>query len=183
MSRRARPVTGYHRTQAWRFIDGYLSKPIDADETISLVESLAARAAAANAGAVSTTCCPTDRVSSPAAAIFDPELALKQCLNKPDLLQQMIAFFFKDADNYLPQMRVALAKGDLPEVGRLGHQLKGTLGHIAAEQAREAAERVEHYLLHAGEQAEAGEAVRALEYQCEVLKMALTNINLSRDVP
>jgi HPt (histidine-containing phosphotransfer) domain-containing protein len=93
----------------------------------------------------------------------------------------MIAFFFKDADKFLPQMRAALERGDLPEVGRLGHQLKGTLGHIAAEQARGAAERVEHYLLHAGEQAEAEEAVRALDHQCEVLKATLTDFRSSHN--
>ena len=155
-------------------MDGYLSKPIDAHETIALVESLAARAATANAGTVLVPSSSTQPASSQAAAVFDPELALKQCLSKPDLLQEMIGFFFKDADKYLPQMRAALEKGDLSEVGRLGHQLKGTLGHIAAEQARGAALRVEHFLLHAGGQTEAEEAVRAFERECEILKAALT---------
>ena len=70
-------------------------------------------------------------------------------------------------------MRAAVEKGDLKEVGRLGHRLKGTLGHIAAESAREAAERVEHFLLHAGEQADAEEAVRAFEQECETLRAVL----------
>ena len=86
----------------------------------------------------------------------------------------MIAFFFKDADNFLPQIRAALQKGDLAEVGRLGHRLKGTVSHVGAEAAREAALRVEQFLLRAGEQTEAEEAVRALERECEVLKAALT---------
>ena len=86
----------------------------------------------------------------------------------------MIAFFFKDADTFLPQMRAALQKGDLAEVGRLGHRLKGTVAHLGAEAAREAALRVERFLLHAGEQAEAEEAVRAFERECEVLRAALT---------
>jgi PAS domain S-box-containing protein len=154
-------------------MDGYLSKPIDAQQTIALVESLAAAAVAARADEASTTSSPSEPTRLPTTAVFDPELALRQCLNKLDLLQQMIAFFFKDADKFLPQMRAALEKGDLPEVGRLGHQLKGTLGHIAAGQAREAAEHVERFLLHTGEQAEAEEAVRALEQQCEVLKAIL----------
>ena len=63
-------------------MDGYLSKPIDAHEMIALVESLAARAAAASAGVASTTSSPTEPISPPAAAVFDPELALKRCLNK-----------------------------------------------------------------------------------------------------
>ena len=111
-------------------MDGYLSKPIDAHETIALVERLAAEEATASAAAGSTDSSPTEPMSPPAAAVFDPELALKRCLNKRDLLRQMIAFFFKDADNFLPQMRAALQKGDLVEVGRLGHRLKGTVAHV-----------------------------------------------------
>jgi CheY-like chemotaxis protein len=155
-------------------MDGYLSKPIDAHETIALVESLAAAAAAASTGAASTTSSPPEPTSPRTAAVFDPELALKRCLDKPDLLQEMISFFFKDADSLLPQMRAALEKGDLVEVGRLGHRLKGTVTHVGAAAAREASLRVERFMLHAGEQAEAEEAVRALERECEVLRAALT---------
>ena len=86
----------------------------------------------------------------------------------------MMAYFFKDADDFLPQIRAALQKGDLAEVGRLGHRLKGTVTHVGAEAARELALRVERFMLHAGEQAEAEEAVRAFERECEVLKAALT---------
>jgi CheY-like chemotaxis protein len=139
-------------------MDGYLSKPVSAQEMIGLVESLATGVAA-----VAFPPIPMEPISPPAARVFDPDVALKRCLNKPELLQQMIAFFFKDADAFLPQMRAALEKGDLVEVGRLGHRLKGTVSHVGAEAAARAAKRVEHFLLHAGEQAEAEEAVSSLE--------------------
>ena len=114
-------------------------------------------------------------------AIFDkligrwsPEAALKRCFNKRDLLQEIIAFFFKDADSLLPQIRAALQQGDLAEVGRLGHRMKGTLLHLGAEPAKEAAEAVERFMLHAGTQTEAKKAVRAFERQCKVLRQALS---------
>ena len=129
--------------------------------------------APADAGAVSTTSSPTEPTSPPVAVFFDPDLALKRCLNKRDMLQEMIAYFFKDEDRLLPQMRAALQKGDLVEVGHLGHRLKGTLVHLGAEAARESAERVEYLPLHGGGQAEAEEAVRAFERECEVLRAAL----------
>jgi len=112
-------------------------------------------------------------MSPPAATVFDPQEALKRCLNMPNLLQEMIEFFFKDSDDLLPQVRAALEKGDLEEVGRLGHRLKGTLVHLGAEAAKEAATRVEQFMLHAGEQPEAEEAVRAFEGECEVLRATL----------
>ena len=117
---------------------------------------------------------PTAPVSPPAAVVFDPELALKRCLDKLELLQEMIAHFFKDTDSLLPQIRAALQKSDLVEVGRLGHRLKGTIVHLGAVAAGEAAKRVERFHCGGGQQAEAEEAVRAFERECEVLKQALT---------
>jgi PAS domain S-box-containing protein len=155
-------------------MDGYLSKPIDAHEMISLVETLAAGSPSVAAGAVSSPPTPPQAAGPSATPAFDPELALKRCLDKRGLLQQMISFFFKDADSLLPQMRAALQKGDLVEVGQLGHRLKGTIAHVGAEAAREAALRVERFMLYAGEQTEAEAAVRAFERECEVLRAALT---------
>ena len=106
--------------------------------------------------------------------IFDPDVALRRCFNKRELLQEMIEVFFKDAATLLPQMHAALQKGDRAEVGRLGHRLKGTLLHLGARAASEAAKRVEHSMLDAGERGEAEETVRALERECEVLIAALT---------
>ena len=162
-------------------MDGYISKPIDAHAMISLVERLASGSAAVNAGAASTASSPEERIGRPAATVFDPEVALKLCLNKPDLLQRMIGLLSKDMDTFLPKMRVALQNGDLAEVGRLGHRLKGSVSHVGAEAAREAALRLEHLPLHAGDRAEAEEAVRRFERECELLRAALTDSTLSHD--
>jgi PAS domain S-box-containing protein len=154
-------------------MDAYLSKPIDAHETIAVVEKMAAESTAAIASLASTTSSPTEPVNPPAAIIFDPEAALNLCFNKPDLLQQMIAFFFKDADRLLPQIRAAAERGDLKEVGHLAHRLKGTLVHLGAETAREAMRRVER--LHGdGQPVDAAEAVASLERECEILRAVLT---------
>jgi HPt (histidine-containing phosphotransfer) domain-containing protein len=126
-----------------------------------------------NAGADLATSSPTEATSPLTAAIFDPALALKRCFDNRDMLQAMIAYFFKDADSVLPQLRVALQKPDLMEVGRLGHRLKGTIVHLGAEPAKEAAARVENFYC-GGQPAEAAEAVRAFERECEVLRTILT---------
>ena len=81
-------------------MDGYLSKPINGHELITLVEALAARAQAVTAGP------PADAAARPAAGIiFDADLALQRCLNKPRLVAEMIQCFLADADSLLPQMR------------------------------------------------------------------------------
>jgi two-component system, chemotaxis family, CheB/CheR fusion protein len=106
--------------------------------------------------------------------VFDPQAALKECFGAQELLSQMIQFFFEDYDNLLPQIHAAQERGDLPELGKLGHRLKGTILHLGAELAEEAAADVERVGLYGGERAEAEEAVRWLERECQVLRAALT---------
>jgi PAS domain S-box-containing protein len=153
-------------------MDGYLSKPIDARDMIALVERLAA-APSVGGGTAPLSPGRKEQAGPPSAAVFDPALALKQCLSKHDLLARMIRFFFDDVEKLLPQVRAALQRGDLAEMGKLGHRLKGTIAHLAAEPARKAALQVERVGLCGGEQAEAEKAVIALERACQVLKAAL----------
>ena len=65
-----------------------------------------------------------------------------------------------------------VGKGDLAEVGRLGHRLKGTIVYLGAEPAEKTAIAVEEFL-QGGEPAQAEEAVRAFEQECERLESAL----------
>ena len=158
----------------------HLTKPASREAVVETVASVAA------GEPTTTTTEPTVASESPPHArlsIFDADAALKRCLSKPELLQKMIAFFVQDADDSLPKMCAALQKGDLVEVGRLGHRLKGSIAHIGAEAAGEAALRVEYFLLHAGDAAQCEEAIGALERECDVLKAALAEHQTASDAP
>ncbi len=154
-------------------MDGYLSKPIDGREMIVLVESLAAGAAAPRVNSVFSPQVSLPAAKPPAALVFDPELALKRCLNSRNMLGDMIQCFFDEVDSLFPQMRSALRKGDLTELGRLGHRFKGTLVYLGAEPAIDAALQIERFEQQGGEQLDAQEAVRLLQQECEALKAAL----------
>ena len=56
----------------------------------------------------------------PAAAVFNPELALERCCGKPGLLQEMIACFFCEMESLFPQMRSALQRGIWPKSAAWG---------------------------------------------------------------
>jgi hypothetical protein len=80
-------------------------------------------------------------------------------------------------------MRVALEKGDLVEVGRLGHRLKGTVVYLGAHPAKEAALRVEQFCSYPdGTPAEAEEAINGLERACIALKAALVQHPLAAEL-
>ncbi len=154
-------------------MDDYLSKPIDAQATLALVERLAAGSPSADLAPVPLSPGPAQRAARPSAPVFDPALALKRCAGKQDLLAEMIRFYFDDVDKLLPHIHAALQQGDLTELGNLAHRMKGTIGHLAAEPAREAATRVERVGLCGGPQAEAEKAVGIFERECQALKAAL----------
>jgi CheY-like chemotaxis protein/HPt (histidine-containing phosphotransfer) domain-containing protein len=154
-------------------MDGYLAKPVDAREMIALVEGLTAKSSSAEAVPVPPAPAGEGAEEVPSAVIFDAASALKRCFGKRELLDRVIRIFFEEVDNLLPQIRSALHGDDLTEVGALGHRLKGTISHLAAEPARAAARRVERAGMEGGTLGDAEEAVAALERECKVLRAAL----------
>jgi HPt (histidine-containing phosphotransfer) domain-containing protein len=87
----------------------------------------------------------------------------------------MIGCFLCEVDGLFPQMRTALERGDLAEVGRLGHRMKGTVVYLGAEPAEEAARGVERFCKSSdGTLSEVEEAVNRLERECMALKAALS---------
>ncbi|MCE5268693.1 MAG: PocR ligand-binding domain-containing protein [Planctomycetaceae bacterium] len=153
-------------------MDGYLAKPIDSREMIAAVEAFAAPADA-KVSAIPEATERAEPIAQPSDAVFDPASALKKCYGKPGLLSQVIDYFFDDVENLLPKLHAALRDGDRAEVGRLGHRLKGTIVHLAASRALDAARQVEMIGLPGGEQLNAETAVETLDRECQTLKKAL----------
>jgi signal transduction histidine kinase/DNA-binding NarL/FixJ family response regulator len=162
-------------------MDGYLSKPVNALEMIGLVESLACGAVPL----VQTTAAGPGQADTPtqeSSLVFNPDEAITRCFNSAKMVREMIQCFFDEVDSLLPQMRSALEKGDLVEVGRLGHRMKGTVVYLSAQPAKEAALRVERFCKCAGGALEeAEEAIDALEDECIALKAALAGHPLAAD--
>jgi CheY-like chemotaxis protein len=146
----------------------HLTKPASREAIVDAIASV-------TAGEPTTSTNDSARKLQAGSPVFDVQAALKRCLGKQEMLAQMIRVFFDDIDKLLPQLHSALQRGDLPQVRKLGHRLKGTIAHLAAEPATEAAMRVESIGLYRGEQSEAEEAVRMLERECQVLKAALAD--------
>ncbi|MHB8900618.1 MAG: ATP-binding protein, partial [Thermoguttaceae bacterium] len=123
-------------------MDGYLSKPVNGQEMIALIENLGGasppppdRAAGEPAAA--------ETPAKAAAEVFNPDEAVRRCFNRQDVVRKMIRFFYDEVDNLFPQMRAALERRDLVEVGQLGHRMRGTVAYLGATPAEDATRRVE----------------------------------------
>ena len=112
-------------------MDGYLSKPVNAQEMIGLVEGLAGELVPPRRRAAAPPSL-TDTSLPAAAVVFNPDEAITRCFNSRDMVCEMIQCFFDEVDNLFPQMRAALAEGNLVEVGHLGHRMKGTVVYLGA---------------------------------------------------
>ena len=146
-------------------MDGYLSKPIEAREMISLVERLASAAPTAD---------PPGSVESAGPApvdIFDYALALERSADSQEIFAHMVQCFRDDLREVMPQIRSAIAAGDLRQAARLGHRLKGTIVHLGAARAEKAAIAVEQ--LGDDRSIDAQEAMQTLEKACSSLEQAL----------
>ena len=154
-------------------MDGYLSKPVNAQEIIGLVENLAGGPVPVTEGTAPT---PTSAAASSQAAsvVFNPDEALARCFKSSKMVREMIKCFFDDVDRQFPRMRAALERGDFVELGRLAHRMKGTAVYLAAQAVEEAALRVERLDASSGGTAsEARDAINALEHECRLLRGVL----------
>ncbi|MGA2069080.1 MAG: hypothetical protein ABSG86_29265 [Thermoguttaceae bacterium] len=82
-------------------MDGYLSKPVNAQEMIGLVESLA-RGVAPVARCAPAIPGPAETSPQATAVVFNPEEALTRCFNSQDMVREMIQCFVDEVDNLFP---------------------------------------------------------------------------------
>jgi PAS domain S-box-containing protein len=165
-------------------MDGYLSKPINAQEMIQTVESLAGLGGKGG-GKGDCPHLPDEKgdgyqmgeavrqmESVPFSGLFDLDQAVARCFGKYELFQDMVEYLFVEADAVFAQIRTAWNNADATEVARLAHRLKGTVGYLGAPQALDANRRVEAMGL-SDDLTGAGEAIADLEQQVRLLQQAV----------
>jgi signal transduction histidine kinase/CheY-like chemotaxis protein len=164
-------------------MDAYVSKPMSANDLITIVERLGAKMPEARTDQVRE-----DRSSAPgddlnpidprqpapdsAANVFDLDEAVGRCFRKYELFQDMVGCLFDESESLLEQMRKALSSQDAEELGFAAHRLKGTVVFLGASPAADATRRVEQIGL-LGELVNAAEAIDQLQTQIQLLKDAL----------
>jgi PAS domain S-box-containing protein len=118
-------------------MDGYVSKPIDADRLIAMIESFL-RPAAAPTGKNALA----DR-SRDMAPPLDPAALLARCMGNRALARKALEKFSRQAAGYLEELREASAKGDLKRVARVAHRVKGVAANLSANAVYQIAAELE----------------------------------------
>jgi HPt (histidine-containing phosphotransfer) domain-containing protein len=115
-------------------MDGYVSKPIRADELLAVVEGMLLDTASPAVGE------PVDR---PSAALFDRSAALTYVDGDMGLLREMAELFLADCPQQMAKIQAAIASSDSQALMRAAHSLKGVVATFAAKATYEAALRLE----------------------------------------
>jgi CheY-like chemotaxis protein len=160
-------------------MDAYLSKPVDAERLIALVESYAAgrepqfEEDALQLGLVKSVSGTEIRWdaekdwTAPLGARFalpnvvDFDAALERMDGNRELLADMATFFLEDSPALVARIRAGLQNGSCEEVRRAAHSLKGLASNFGAERTVQTARTVE-------KAAEAGDVSQAAEYFSEL---------------
>lgn len=116
-------------------MDGYVSKPLRAQELFEAIESVDSTPAIPEAA-------PGDS-PSPSEPLFDWQAALDRVDGDLEFLRELAGLFREEAPLLLAEIRAAVANGDGPALQRAAHTLKGSVANFGAQEAFEAALRLE----------------------------------------
>jgi len=144
-------------------MDGYVSKPVQAEELIQAVEGLDGNSRA------------TSKTSDLTNEVVDREVALARVEGDEGLLADLAKLFCEESPKLLSAVRDAVARRDSAALKRAAHSLKGSMSTFAARDATEAALRLEE-LASGGELVDAEGAYRLLATQVDRLKQALESL-------
>jgi PAS domain S-box-containing protein len=123
-------------------MDAYVSKPIDGDELISMVERVAGTETTGTRPAEPPPT-PPEPAHEPEKTTFDRDEAVRLCFGRYSLFQEMVALFLDEVDDLLVRLHAAGEPPDLDTLAQVSHRLKNTVVYLGAPAATAALERLD----------------------------------------
>ncbi len=145
-------------------MDGYISKPINADELVENIDRLVSQREATSQGAFSNV---------QTGEIVDKALLISRVGGDIELLDELVDLFMKNSSRMLSAVEQAVHEGRAETIEKAAHSLKGSVGNFAAERAFQAAMKLET-MGREGKVRHAEEALQNLEREISLLKDALS---------
>jgi two-component system sensor histidine kinase/response regulator len=124
-------------------MDGYVTKPVEADRLVESVES--------------------------AAGVFDPNVAAARLGGDRGLLRDLLKIFLADCPAMVSSIRKALDASDATALRHAAHALKGSVANFAAPRPFDAARRLERMGID-GDLSDASSAFHELEEALDVFR-------------
>jgi CheY-like chemotaxis protein len=131
-------------------MDGYLTKPIRADDLFAIISRVAQK----RAGAA--------RDQSGAVSVFDQARFMDRLEGDEMLITEIVGMFLEECPKLMHSVCQAVTQDDASALERAAHKLKGSVADMAASQAVKAAQCLEQ-MGRQGDLKDAGAALQTLE--------------------
>jgi two-component system, sensor histidine kinase and response regulator len=115
---------------------------------------------------------PGSNQPNPDLPLLDLDAALTRLGDDPDLLRDLIGFFFEDSPPLLEQLQQGISERNASLVERAAHSLKGLASNFNGQRAVQAALRLEK-MGHSNDLAHSQEALVTLQNELAALREAL----------
>jgi len=148
-------------------MDGYVAKPLKADDLLAAIEETFGPQMAYERDAGSTP-----QLEHEATDAFDSGVALASVDGDRKLLKEVVGIFMADYPKLMSEMKRAISEGDALGLNRAAHGLKGSVGNFGATILFEMARQLE-MMGKSGDLTPAGDAFALVEAEMERLKQAL----------
>jgi two-component system sensor histidine kinase/response regulator len=145
-------------------MDDYLSKPVQKEELIRVLDS-------AKAAKSTTHLSPT--VPGRDEPIFDLALALDRVDGEREFLKEVVRLFLADAPARIEDIEEALVRQDAQKIAGVAHTLKGATGCLGGSRASASALQLES-IAAKGDLSSAGGAVALLKQDLAELTSAIS---------
>ena len=129
----ARAMTGDRERCLQAGMDDYLTKPMKVKHLLEIIDRLVVKSAAAE----------TEPANDPGESEFEDRVLRDRFDGDLDLLRIVAATFLECTPPLLSELREAIDAGDAGSVSRIAHRLRGSIGNFGADEAVEAALRLE----------------------------------------
>jgi HPt (histidine-containing phosphotransfer) domain-containing protein len=111
-------------------MDGYLSKPIQADALLSTINNYTQTVNQLNC-------------QNPEDELVDVDGLMARVQGDSKLLADIIRLFIEESPKILKEMREALTSSDMSALSRAAHRMKGSAGNLSSKACYDAALRLE----------------------------------------
>ncbi len=158
-------------------MDAYVSKPIQQEEFIEIVEVLGNSEEEPPAAALQLVSNRPPEIAETHGKdgmVFDLNEAVSRCFGKYEFFLEMVACFFCETDDMFRTLREARAQENAEEVRAIAHRMKNTIVYLGARPATQAILEVEKTAKNKAFP-ELDQALSCLDAELERLKQALAS--------
>ena len=145
-------------------MDGYVSKPVEAEELFAAIERMGDRQARQD---------DAEGSREPATVVLDRVVMLRHVGADAEVFLEMVKAFNEECPKLLEEIRSGIARGDAAGLQHAAHSLKGALRTLAAPAASNAASQLEA-MARAGDLSRVEDRWRLLEREIVALRRELS---------